>query len=44
MFKMQGQPLMAGLVLRAAQPNSIGQTVIESEPMWLGCLRVKERE
>jgi hypothetical protein len=40
-FKLKGQPVMAGLVLRAALPNSLGQTVIEEEHQWLGCLRVK---
>jgi hypothetical protein len=40
-FKLKGQPVMAGLVLRADKPNSLGQTVIEEEHQWLGCLRVK---
>ena len=40
-FKLKGQPLMAGLVLRAAAPNSLGQTIIETEHQWLGCLRVR---
>jgi hypothetical protein len=40
-FKVQGQPIMAGLVFRAAQPNSFGQTIVDSEDKWLGCLRVK---
>ncbi len=39
--KVQGQPVMAGLVLRAAAPNSLGQTIIDAEYKWLGCLRVK---
>jgi hypothetical protein len=42
MFKLDGQPVMAGLVLRAAQPNSLGQIIVESEHEWLGCLRVRE--
>ena len=41
MFKVKGQPVMAGLVLRAAGPNSLGQTIIEEEHQWLGCLRVR---
>jgi hypothetical protein len=41
MFKVKGRPLMAGLVLRAAAPNSLGQTIIEEEHQWLGCLRVR---
>jgi hypothetical protein len=41
-FKVQGQPIMAGLVLRAASPNGLGQVVIDSEEKWLGCLRVKQ--
>jgi hypothetical protein len=40
-FKVKGRPLMAGLVLRAAQANSLGQTIIEEEHQWLGCLRVR---
>jgi hypothetical protein len=40
-FKLKGQPLMAALVLRAATPNSLGQTIIEKEHEWLGCLRVR---
>jgi hypothetical protein len=40
-FKLQGLPLMVGLVLRADRPNSFGQTVIESEEQWINCLRVK---
>ena len=40
-FKVQGQPAMAGLVLCAAKPNSLGQTIIDSEYQWLGCLRVR---
>jgi hypothetical protein len=41
MFNSQGQSVMAGLVLRAAKPNSLGQTIIDSEYQWLGCLRVR---
>jgi hypothetical protein len=40
-FKLKGQPVMAALVLRAAIPNSLGQTIIEREHEWLGCLRVR---
>ncbi len=39
--KLRGQPLMAGLILRAESSNSLGQVVIDSEEKWLGCLRVK---
>ncbi len=39
--RSRGQPLMAGLILRAQSPNSVGQTIIEHETQWLGCLRVK---
>jgi hypothetical protein len=42
-FKLEGQPVMAGLVLRAASSNSFGQTVIDREEQWLGCLRVDDR-
>jgi hypothetical protein len=40
-FKAKGQPVMAGLIFRAEGPNSLGQTIIESEHQWLGCLRVR---
>jgi hypothetical protein len=39
--KLHGQPLMAGLILRAESSNSLGQIVIDREENWLGCLRVK---
>lgn len=41
LFKIEGQPLMAGLILRSSQPTSHGQHVIESPDGWLDCLRVK---
>jgi hypothetical protein len=40
-FKVNNQSVMAGLVLRAARPNGFGQTIVDSEEKWLGCLRVK---
>ncbi len=40
-FKIEGQPLMAGLILRSSQPTSHGQQVVDSPDGWLGCLRVK---
>ena len=40
-FKVRGKPVMAGLVFRADQPNSLGQTIIDTEHQWLGCLRVR---
>jgi hypothetical protein len=40
-FKLKGQPLMTGLIFHAAAPNSLGQTIIESDHAWLGCLRVR---
>lgn len=39
--KFQDKPVMVGLVLRAAKPNSLGQTIVEAEHQWLGCLRVR---
>jgi hypothetical protein len=39
--KFLGKPIMVGLVLRAEKPNSLGQTIIEAEHQWLGCLRVR---
>jgi hypothetical protein len=41
MFKVKGKPLMAALILHAAGPNSLGQTIVEEEHQWLGCLRVR---
>jgi hypothetical protein len=43
LFKVKGEPVMAGLVLCAARPNSLGQAIVDSEEKWLGCLRVKWR-
>jgi len=40
-FKFHARPVMAGLILRAAAPNSLGQFIIETEHQWLGCLRVR---
>jgi hypothetical protein len=40
-FRLADQPVMAGLVLCALRPNSLGQTIIASEHQWLGCLRVR---
>ncbi|MBN2580405.1 MAG: hypothetical protein JXB10_15585 [Pirellulales bacterium] len=40
-FKHEGQPYMAALVLRAAGANSLGQITLGTEYDWLGCLRVK---
>jgi hypothetical protein len=40
-FKHHGTPMMIGLILRAASPNSLGQIVVNTEHEWLGCLRVK---
>jgi hypothetical protein len=40
-FRVEDQPVMAGLVLCALRPNSLGQTTIGSEHQWLGCLRVR---
>jgi len=39
--KIEGQPFMAGLVLRTESPSSHAQYVIDSEDKWLGMLRVK---
>ena len=40
-IKLRGQPLMVGLVLCAAAPNSFGQTTLDREEKWLGCFRVR---
>jgi len=40
-FRIEKKPVMAGLVMRAAAPNNLGQAVIEDEAKWLDILRVK---
>jgi hypothetical protein len=40
-FEMNGQPVMAALILRAASDNSHGQKMIEAPHAWLDGLRVK---
>lgn len=40
-FEVGGQNILAGLVLCAAGPNSLGQFVIERPGQWLDLLRVK---
>ncbi len=40
-FKVDGHPLMIGLVMRANQANQHGQITVESEPQWLAVLAVK---
>ena len=44
LFKVEGQPIMAGMVLRAQRPISRGQEVIEREEQWLAVLRAKAPE
>jgi len=39
--KIEGQPFMAGLVMRTATTSSHGQEIIESEEQWMRVLRVK---
>lgn len=39
--KLQGQPVMAGLLMRSELPNSLGQVIVEHESKWLDVLRVK---
>jgi hypothetical protein len=40
-FEVGGQNILAGLVLCAAGPNSLGQFVIERPGQWLDLLRIK---
>lgn len=40
-FEMDGQPVMAALIVRAASDNSHGQKIIEAPHAWLDGLRVK---
>lgn len=39
--KIEGLPVMVGLVLRTASPSSHAQYVVDSEEKWLGMLRIK---
>ena len=39
-FKIEGQPLMAGLVFRAAAPTNLGQMIIE-QAEWFDILRIQ---
>jgi len=40
-FKMEGQPVMAGLILRAEGPTNLGQMIVEREAQWLDILRIQ---
>ena len=41
-FKLEGQPMMAGLIMRAAEPNGLSQDVIEFEGQWRAHLQIRE--
>ncbi len=43
-FKFEGQPLMAGLVMRAEKPNGLSQVVVEHDTKWLDILRTRRPE
>ena len=40
-LKIEGQPVMAGMVLRTESTSSHGQEIIDTEEKWLSILRVK---
>ncbi len=40
-FKIEGQPVMAGLIFRAAGPTSLGQMIVEREAQWFDILRIQ---
>jgi hypothetical protein len=40
-FKVQGQPVMAGFIFRTAAPTNLGQGIIEQETKWLDVLRLR---
>ena len=40
-FKIEGQPIMAGLLFRTEGPSSHGQEVIEDVAQWLSILQIK---
>lgn len=39
-FKVAGQPMMAGLVMYSQSPTTLGQTIVEREAQWLDLLRI----
>jgi hypothetical protein len=39
--KVEGQPMMAALIMRTAEPNSLAQEVIEFEGQWRAHLQIK---
>ena len=41
LVKIEGQPVMAGLVMRTESPSSHSQETIESEEQWLRILQIK---
>ncbi len=41
LFKVDDQPMMAGLVLQAERPNRHGQYIMQREEDWLGILRIR---
>ncbi len=40
-FKLEGKPLLAGLLMRAETTTSLGQHIVEEEAQWLDILRIK---
>jgi hypothetical protein len=40
-FTIEGQPVVAGLVLHTQKPTSLGQFVVEHDAKWLDILRIK---
>lgn len=40
-FEFQGQALAVGMILRADQPNGLGQIALERDTQWLDVLRVR---
>ncbi len=41
-FSTGDRPMLAGIILRAAAPNNLGQITLEDETRWLDALRVTE--
>lgn len=41
-FKMEGQSVMAGMILRAEAATQLGPRVVEHEAQWLDVLRIRE--
>ena len=40
-FKVEGQPIMVAMILRAAAPTNLGQRILAEEAQWLDIFRIR---